>query len=54
MPEEQIINKRASMLEDREDWDSYASDSDEEDSDNGDWELDSEGDSLEESEIIEH
>ena len=51
MPEEQIINNRVSTLEEREDWDSYTSDSDEEDSDNGDWELDSEGESLEEAGI---
>ena len=45
MPVEQIINNR-NRMDDREEWDSCYSDSDEEDSDNGDWELDSEGDSL--------
>ena len=52
MPEEQTINKRVSKLEERDDCDSYASDSEEEDSDNGDWEFDSIEDSLEEAGII--
>ena len=35
MPAEQTINKRVSKLEERDDCDSYVSDSEEEDSDNG-------------------
>ena len=52
MPAEQTINKRVSKLEERDDCDSYVSDSEEEDSDNGNWEIDSDEDSLEEAGII--
>ena len=48
MPEEQIIKNRT-RKDEWEEWDSGYSDSDEEDSDYGDWELDSEGASLEEA-----
>ena len=39
-------------MKERDDCDSYVSDSEEEDSDNGDWESDNEEDSLEEAGII--
>ena len=48
MPEGKII-ENGYRKEEWEEWDSGYSDSDEEDSDYGDWELDSEGASLEEA-----
>ena len=47
MPEEKIIENRT-RKDEWEEWDSGYSDSEEEDNDYGDWELDSEGASLEE------